>query len=145
MAQDGMSSYQVKTGLIEVMFMKICDNGFNVARILKEFIAAARESDKEFSIIPINNEGDNPYRATDVPNTKVGIRKYYRHFIKSNNINASMWIRTSMDIGKLKHAVSAFHTYLQANRVYINTEQFVTEDGVTLGWMHQAHPTFCYR
>jgi hypothetical protein len=104
MAQDGMSSYQVKTGVIEVRFMKIGKNGFNVARSLKDFIASARESDKEFSITPINNEGDNLCRATDVPNTKNGIRKYYRHVIKFNNSNGSMRIRTSMDIVKLKQA-----------------------------------------
>jgi hypothetical protein len=40
---DDMSSYKVKTGVIEVRFMKSGDVGFNVARSLKEFIAAARE------------------------------------------------------------------------------------------------------
>jgi hypothetical protein len=73
MAQNGMSSYQVKTGVIEVRFMNIGDKGFTVARILKEFIGAARESDKEFSIIQLNNEGNNLCRATDVPSTKYGI------------------------------------------------------------------------
>jgi hypothetical protein len=57
-----------------------------------------------------------------------------------------MQIRTSMDIGKLKEARSAFHMYLQAKRVYINKAQLGTEEGVvTLEWMHQAHPAFCYR
>jgi hypothetical protein len=42
MAQAGISSYQVKTGVLEVRFMKIGDKGFNLARSLKEFIAAAR-------------------------------------------------------------------------------------------------------
>jgi hypothetical protein len=78
---------QIKAGVIEVRFMKIGDKGFNVAKSLKEFIAAARESDEEFSIMPIHNEGDNLYRATDVPNTKEGIGKYYRHILKFNNIN----------------------------------------------------------
>jgi hypothetical protein len=132
MAQDGMSSYQVKTGVIEVRLMKIGGKGFNVARSLKEFIAAAGEIDKEFSIIPLKNEGDNLCRATDVPNTKDGIGKCYWHVIKFNNINGSMRIRTSMDIGKLKQAGSAFCMYLQKNRVYINKAQLVTEDGVTL-------------
>jgi hypothetical protein len=123
MAQDGMSSYQIKTGVIEVRFMKIGDKGFNVAKSMKEFIAAARESDNEFSIMPINNECDNICRATDVTNTKDGIGKYYRHVIKFNNTNGSMRIRTSMDIGKLKQAGSVFRTYLQAKRVYINKAQ----------------------
>jgi hypothetical protein len=64
MAKDGMTSYHIKTGVIEVRFMKIGDKGFNIAKSLKEFIAAARESDKEFSIMPINNEGDNLCRET---------------------------------------------------------------------------------
>jgi hypothetical protein len=42
-----MSSYKVKTGMIEVRFMKSGDAGFHVARSLKEFIATARESDTE--------------------------------------------------------------------------------------------------
>jgi hypothetical protein len=95
--------------------------------------------------MPIHNEGDTLCRATDVPNTKEGIGKYYRHIIKFNNINSSTRIRTSMDLGKLKQAGSAFHTYLQAKRVYINKAQLGTEEGVTLGWMHQAHPGFCFR
>jgi hypothetical protein len=104
--------YHFKTGLIEVRFMKIGGKGFNVAKSLKEFIAAAQESYKEFSSMPINNEGGNLCRAADVPNTKDGIGKYYRHVIKCNNINGSIRIRTSMDIGKLKQAGSAFHMYL---------------------------------
>jgi hypothetical protein len=69
MSQDDMTSYQVKTGLIEVRFMNIGDKGFNVARSLKEFIEATREGDKEASIIPLNNEGDNLCMQTDVPKT----------------------------------------------------------------------------
>jgi hypothetical protein len=52
---------------------------------------------------------------------------------------------TSMGIRKLKQAGSAFHMYLQAKRVYINKAQLGTEEGVTLGWMHQAHPAFCFQ
>jgi hypothetical protein len=65
--------------------------------------------------------------------------------IKFNNINGSMRIRTSMDIGKLKQAGSAFRMYLQSKIVYINKAQLGIEEGVTLGWLHQAHPAFCYR
>jgi hypothetical protein len=103
------------------------DAGFNVARSLKEFIAAARESDKEFSILPLSKEGNNICRAADVPNTKDGIGNYYRRVIKFNNINGSMRIRTSMDIGRLKQAGSAFRMYLQSKRVYINKAQLGIE------------------
>jgi hypothetical protein len=129
----------------EVRFMKSGDAGFNVARSLKEFITAARESDKEFSILPISKEGNNICRAADVPNTKDGIGNYYRHVIRFNNISGSIRIRTSMDIGRLKQAGSAFRMYLQSKRVYINKAQLGIEVGVTLGWLHQAHPAFCYR
>jgi hypothetical protein len=56
-----------------------------------------------------------------------------------------MRIRKSMDIGKLKQAGSAFRMYLQSKRVYINKAQLGIEEGVALGWLHQAHPSFCYR
>jgi hypothetical protein len=65
--------------------------------------------------------------------------------IKFNNINGSMSIRTSIDIGKLKQAGSAFRVHLQSKRVYINKAQLGIQEGVTLGWLHQAHPAFCYR
>jgi hypothetical protein len=64
--------------------------------------------------------------------------------IKFNNINGSMRIRTSMDIGKLKQAGSAFRMYIQSKRVYISKAQLGIGEGVTLGWLHQAHPSFCY-
>jgi hypothetical protein len=35
MAKDGMTSYHIKTGVIEVRFMKIGDKDFNVAKSLK--------------------------------------------------------------------------------------------------------------
>jgi hypothetical protein len=140
-----MSSYKVKTGVIEVRFMKSGDAGFKVARSLKEFIAAARERYKEFSILPLIKEGNNICRAEDVPNTKDGIGNHYRHMIKFKNINGSMRIRTSMDIRKLKQAGSAFRVYLQSKRVYINKAQLGIKEGVTLGWLHQTHPAFCYR
>jgi hypothetical protein len=47
--------------------------------------------------------------------------------------------------GKVKQAGSAFFMYLQAKKVYINKAQLGTEEGVTLGWMHQAHPAFCFQ
>jgi hypothetical protein len=137
-----MSSYKVKTGVKKVRFMKSSDAGFNVSQSLKEFIAAARESDKEFSILPLSKEGNNICRAADVPNMKDGIGNYYRHVIKFNNINGSMRIRTSIDIGRLKQEGSAFRMYLQSKRVYINKAQLGIEEGVTLGWLHQAHPAF---
>jgi hypothetical protein len=92
--------------------------------------------------MPINNEGDNFCRATYVPNTKDGIGKYYRQVIRNNNINGSMRIKILMYIGKLKQAGSEFHTYLQEKRVYINKAHLGTEEGVAVGWMHQAHPAF---
>jgi hypothetical protein len=50
-----------------------------------------------------------------------------------------------MDIGRLKQAGSAFRMYLQSKRVYINKSQLGIEERNTLGWLHQAHPAFCYR
>jgi hypothetical protein len=54
MAQDGMSSYQVKTGVIEVRFTRIGENGFNVARSLNEFIASAQERATMNSVLSLS-------------------------------------------------------------------------------------------
>jgi hypothetical protein len=53
---DGMQSYNVKTGYIEVRFMTGNSKGFNVARALKQFLAATREQDNEFTILPLASE-----------------------------------------------------------------------------------------
>jgi hypothetical protein len=44
-AAEGMKTYNAKTGFIEVIFMMGKIKGFNVARALKQFLAAAREQD----------------------------------------------------------------------------------------------------
>jgi hypothetical protein len=51
-AAEGMKTYNAKTGFIEVIFMMGNSKGFNVARTLKQLLAAAREQDDEFTIPP---------------------------------------------------------------------------------------------
>jgi hypothetical protein len=75
-----------------------------------------------------------------VPNTKDGIGNYYRHVLKFNNINGSMSIRTSMDIGRLKQAGSAFRMYLQSKIVYINKAQLGIEEGGYPGMAASSTP-----
>jgi hypothetical protein len=41
---DGMTSYEVKTGIIEVRFMTVSGKSCNIARSLKEFIVAPTKS-----------------------------------------------------------------------------------------------------
>jgi hypothetical protein len=43
---DGMKTFNSKTGFIEVRFMTGNSKGFNVARALKQFLAAVREQDE---------------------------------------------------------------------------------------------------
>jgi hypothetical protein len=69
-AADGMKTYNAKTGFIEVRFMTGNSKGFNVARALKQFLAAAREQDGEFTILPLSGIGNNLCISADVPNTK---------------------------------------------------------------------------
>jgi hypothetical protein len=49
-AADGMRPYNDKTAFIKVRFMTGNSKGFNVARAPKQFLAAAREQDDEFTI-----------------------------------------------------------------------------------------------
>jgi hypothetical protein len=48
-----MQSYNAKTGYIEVCFMTVNKKIFNVARALNQFVAASREHDYEFTILPL--------------------------------------------------------------------------------------------
>jgi hypothetical protein len=69
-AADGMKTYNAKTGFIEVIFMTGNIKGFNVSRALKQFLAAAREQDNEFTILPLLGIGNNLCVSANVPNTK---------------------------------------------------------------------------
>jgi hypothetical protein len=49
--------------------------GFNLASELKQFLAAVREQDDEFTILPLSGIGNNLCISADVPNTKNGIEQ----------------------------------------------------------------------
>jgi hypothetical protein len=142
---DGMTSQKVKTGIIEVRFMTSSGKSCTITRSLKEFIVASRATDEELTLIPLSGIGSNLCYAADIPNSKEGIEGYYRHTIKFSNVNGSMRIRTSLNIGKLKIPGTSFRRYLDHKRVYINKAQLGTEEGLSLGWIHKAHPAFAFR
>jgi hypothetical protein len=144
-AADGMKTYNTKTDFIKVMFTMRESKGFNAARALKQFLAAVREQDDEFTILPLSGIGNNLCISADVPNTKDGIEKYFRHEVKFNNANGKLRISASKDIGQLKRVRSKFRVYLKNQRVYINKAQLGEEEGITLGWILKAHPEFCFR
>jgi hypothetical protein len=48
--------------------------GFNVARALKQFLAAVRE---QYHELPLSNIGNNLCIGADVPNYKAVIEQYY--------------------------------------------------------------------
>jgi hypothetical protein len=147
---DGMQSYHAKTGYIEVRFMTGNSKGFNVARALKQFLAAEREKDREFTILPLAGIGNNLCIGADVPNSKTGIEQYFLHDVKFkfncniNNINGKLRIRTSQGLRQLKSGRSTFQVYLEHQRVYINKAKLGEEYGITLWWTLKAHPSFCY-
>jgi hypothetical protein len=99
---DGIKTFNAKTGFIEVRFMTVNSKGFNLARALKQFLAAVREQDDEFTILPLSVVGNNLCISSDVPNTKDGIEQYFCHKVKFNNVNGKLRIRSSRYIGKLK-------------------------------------------
>jgi hypothetical protein len=140
--EDGMTSYEVKTDIIKVRFMTASGNSCNIAQSLKEFIVAARAANEEFTLMPLSGIGNNLCYAADIPNSKEGIKGYYRHAIKFNNVNETMRILTSLDIGKLKRPGTSFRRYLDDKRVYINKAQLGTKEGLSLGWIHKALMNF---
>jgi hypothetical protein len=96
---DGMQRYNAKTGYIEARFMIGNSKGFNIARALKQVLAAARQQDNEFTILPLAGIVNNLSIGTDVPNSKAGIEKYVCHYVKFNNINGKLRIQTSQGLG----------------------------------------------
>jgi hypothetical protein len=142
---DGMEHYSVNVGYVDVRFMCGKGKGFNVARGIKQFIAAARAIDKDFCLLPIGGQDNNLCIPADVPNSKEGMQKYFRHRVSVNNVAGSIKIQTKFSISQLKHPSSTFRQYLNKERVHINSAQIGVEEGVTMGWCWKSHPDFGYR
>jgi hypothetical protein len=100
---DGMEHYSVNVGYVDMKFMCGNGKGFNVARGIKQFIAAARAIDKDFCLLPLGGQDNNLCIPADVPNSKEGIQKYFRHRVSVNNVAGSIKIQTKFSISKLKH------------------------------------------
>jgi hypothetical protein len=107
---DGMKTFNAKTGFISVIFVMGNSKGFNVVRALKQFLAAVREQDAEFTILPLSV--NSLCISTDLPNTKDGIEYYFHNEVKFNNVNGKLSIRASKDIGHLKRGRSKIGVYL---------------------------------
>jgi hypothetical protein len=124
----------------------MCGNGkgFNVARGIKQFIAAARAIDKDVCLLPLGGQDNNLFIPADVPNSKEGILKYFRHRVSVNNVAGSIKIQTKFSISQLKHPSSTFRQYLNKERVHINSAHLGVEEGVTMGRCWKFHPAFGY-
>jgi hypothetical protein len=144
-AEDGMEHYSVNVGYVDVIFMCGNGKGFNVARRINQFISATRAIDKDFCLLPLGGQYSNLCIPADVPNSKEGIQKYFRHSVSVNNVDGSIKIQTKFSISQLKHPSSTFRQYLNKERVHINSAQLGVEEGVTMGWCWKSHPAFRYR
>jgi hypothetical protein len=89
-----MQSYTEKTSYIKFRFMTGKIKGRNVAKALKQFLAAAREQGDEFKILSLAGIGNNICIGADVRNSNAGIEQYSCHDVKFNNINGNLMIRT---------------------------------------------------
>jgi hypothetical protein len=110
--EDGMEHYSVNVGYVDVRFMCGNGKGFNVARGIQHFIDAARAIDKDFCLLPLGGQDNNICITADVPNSKEGIQKYFRHRVPVNNVAGSIKIQTKFLISQLKHLSSTFSQYL---------------------------------
>jgi hypothetical protein len=143
--EDGMKHYSVNVGYVDVRFMCGNGKGVNVTRWINQFIAAARAIYKDFCILPLGGQYNNLCIPEDVPNSKEGIQKYFRHRVSVNNVAGSIKIQTKFSISQLKHPSSTFRQYLNKERVHINSAQLGVEEGVTMGWCCKSHLAFRYR
>jgi hypothetical protein len=96
--EDGMEHYSVNVGFVDVIFMCGNGKGFNVARGIKQFISADRAIEKNFCLLPLVVQDNNLCIPADVPNSKEGIQKYFRHRLSANNVAGSIKIQTKLSI-----------------------------------------------
>jgi hypothetical protein len=64
--------------------------------VLQEFIKEAQVMDPSFRIMPLEGDGgDCINQPEDWPNSKEGIDRFYRHWIRANNVSGKMKIATN--------------------------------------------------
>jgi hypothetical protein len=143
--EDGMEHYSVNVRYVDVRLMCGNGKGFNVAQWINHFIAAARAIDKDLCLLPLGGQDNNLCIPADVPNSKEGIQKYFRHRVSVNNVAGSIKIQTEFLISQLKHPSSTFRQYLNKERVHINSAQLGVEEGITMDWCCKSHPALGYR
>jgi hypothetical protein len=85
-AKDRMEHYRVNVGFVDVRFMCGIGKGFNAVRWINQFIAAARAIDEDFCLLPLGGQDNNLCIPADVPNSKEGIQKYFRHRVSVKNV-----------------------------------------------------------
>jgi hypothetical protein len=95
-------------------------------------------------MMPLRGVGNILLYTADIQKSKEGIEGYYRHAIKFNNVNGTMRIRNSLDIGKLKIPGTSFHRYLDDKRVYINKSQLGTKKCLPFGVDPQSTPCISF-
>jgi hypothetical protein len=143
--EDGMEHYSVNVGYVDLRLMCGNGKGFNVARGINQFIAAARAIDTDFCLLPLGGQDNNLCLLADVPNSKEGMQKNFRHRVSVNNVAGSINIQTKFSISQLKHPSSTFCQYLNKERVHINSAQLGVEEGATMVWCWKSLPAFGFR
>jgi hypothetical protein len=80
--------------------------------------------DPTFSILPLGeNGGESIRKPEEWPNTKEGIKKYYSHWIRMNNVAGKMKVNTALSMMQLKNKSGTFLAYLKLKGVHINYAQ----------------------
>jgi hypothetical protein len=87
---EGEGGMPRQVGFIDlrVMFLTRKENKvFNLARSLKEFIAADKAFNKDCSILPLFGDGSALCKPMDIPNSQDQLAKFDQHQIGNNNVN----------------------------------------------------------
>jgi hypothetical protein len=94
-----MQSNNANTGYIEVRFMTGNSNVCNVARAIKQFLAAAREQDYEFTMLPLAGIGNNICIIADVPNSKIELNSISDMMLSLTTSMANLGFAHGMILG----------------------------------------------
>jgi hypothetical protein len=99
------------------------NKGFNVAWSLKQFLAAVRDQDDEFTICPwqllkILFALEQTYKILGTELNSISDM-----MLSLTNINGKLMIHISQDSGQFKRGRSKHCVYLKNERVYINKAQ----------------------
>jgi hypothetical protein len=110
----------------------------------KHFLLYALKADPNFRILTIQGGNQSISYPNEIPKTKEGNELYFQHKIVKDGVRGKITVTMSTSNDQTKDMGSAFHIYLNREKVYVSQSALGLVDARIIGVFLQANPTLTF-